>query len=243
MNIEVCVDSLESALIAEQAGANRIELCLDLNIGGTTPSYGLMKSVRKHVDIPIFTMIRPRSGDFCYTDYELEVMKEDIILAKELKMDGIVIGVLDEEGDFNVSVMREFTQLARPMKINIHRAFDMCRNPIKELDKLLDIGADRILTSGGCSTAVEGLELIKEIQNRVGDRISIMPGSGVNKDNVIEIIKETNVKEVHLSGKKIIDSRMKYRKDLGISSDDSEFTIAITDYDRIRMVRQLVDDI
>ena len=209
--IEICVDSIESALAAERAGAHRIELCDNLMAGGTTPSMGMLQVLRKHLGIDINFIVRPRSGDFVYSDFEFQVMKKDIEMAKRYGANGIVVGILKANGEIDLERMREIIEVSKPLKVTFHRAFDMTRDPLKSLDSLIDLGLERILTSGQESNAFKGIDLIKELVHRSGDRIIIMPGAGINDMNVEEIVNKTGVREVHMSAKKKVESIMEYR--------------------------------
>lgn len=211
MLLEICVDSLESAMAAQQGGANRVELCSNLNIGGTTPSQGLIKLAINNLSIDVFVMIRPRGGDFCYTNLEYEVIKEDIKNAKRMGADGIVIGILKTDGTIDTVRMKEVIKLAQPLKVTFHRAFDKTRDLFESLDTLIALGVDRVLTSGGENKAANGISVIKELVKRANNKIVIMPGSGVNITNVIEIVNQTKVKEIHLSAREKIDSKMEFR--------------------------------
>lgn len=229
--IEICIDSLQSALAAEKGGANRIELCDNLIAGGTTPSLGMIELARKHLTIDINVMIRPRSGDFCYSSLELEVMKRDIEIAKKSGANGIVVGALRPNGEIDINIMKELIELARPLDVTFHRAFDMTKDPFESLDILIDLGLKRILTSGGENKAIDGINLIKKLVDKADDKIIIMPGAGINEGNVREIIAYTGVKEVHLSAKQRVESIMEYRNNkvnmggnLIISEYDNYFT-------------------
>ncbi len=209
--VEICVDSIQSALAAENGGAGRIELCQNLMVGGTTPSIGLIQLAKEYLNIDINIMIRPRSGDFCYSSYEIEVMKRDIQIAKDYNVNGIVTGVLKPNGEIDINIMEELIQLARPLNVTFHRAFDMTNDPFKSLDLLIALGVERVLTSGQENTAVEGKKLIKNLVDKSKDKIIIMPGAGVNEYNIRDIIYDTGIKEIHLSAKKAADSIMEYR--------------------------------
>lgn len=211
MTLEICVDSLESALAAERGGAHRVELCSNLNIGGTTPSQGLIELAKQNLSIEIYVMIRPRGGDFCYSELEFEVMKRDINNAKKMKVDGIVVGILKPNGQIDIKRMEEIIQLARPLEVTFHRAFDKSRDLFESLENLINLGVDRILTSGGVDKAIDGVTTIGQLVKMANDRVIIMPGSGVNVDNIGQIIEATGVKEIHLSARKKDDSKMTYR--------------------------------
>jgi copper homeostasis protein len=201
MKLEVCVDSYSSILTAKRAGADRIELCSALNLGGLTPSYGLMKQVKNVNEIEVFVMIRPRSGDFLYDENEFETMKLDILNVKQMEFAGIVTGILLSNGKIDIKRMEELIILARPLKVVLHRAFDDAFNPIDDIDKLIELGVCRILTSGQKANALEGASNIAEMQKRFGDKITIMPGCGVNKENIKKIYQITKCTEYHMSGR------------------------------------------
>lgn len=209
--VEVCVDSVESSIFAEKGGANRLELCDSLVVGGTTPSKGLIELVLKNVNIDVFAMIRPRGGDFCYSNFEFETMKKDIELCKELGVQGVVLGILCPNGEIDKVRTKELVELASPMEVTFHRAFDMTVDPIKAIEDLISINVTRILTSGHKNTAMEGINIIKKLQEVAGDRIKIMAGAGVSVQNSKEILNTTKIKEIHLSAKVRKDSEMQYR--------------------------------
>ena len=209
--MEICVDSVESALAAEKGGANRIELCDNLMGGGTTPSMGMLQETRKHLTIDINFIVRPRSGDFCYSHFEFEVMKRDIEMAKEYGANGIVVGILNANGEIDIDRMKEIIQVSKPLRVTFHRAFDMTRDPFKSLDTLIDLGVERILTSGQENNALAGSDLIKELVRKADGKIVIMPGAGINDTNVEEIVNKTGVWEVHMSAKERVASPMVYR--------------------------------
>ena len=185
VQLEVCVDSLESALAAEAGGASRLELCDCLLVGGTTPSAGLLEVVRSRVQIPIHVLIRPRAGDFCYTEADLLVMEKDIALAKSLGADGIVCGVLHPDGTVNKPVMGHLVGLARPLHFTFHRAFDMAIDAHQALEAIISLGIDYLLTSGQEATAHHGQPLLAELVRQAAGRISIMPGGGITEENEI----------------------------------------------------------
>lgn len=244
MILEVCVDSFSSLLIAKEAGADRIELCSALNIGGLTPSYGLMKQARDIGDIEIFVMIRPRSGNFFYHDTELETMKEDIQLAKEMGFHGLVTGVLKRDGKIDLERMAELVEEAGPLKLVLHRAFDHAKNPEEDMEALIHMGIGRILTSGQRETALEGKAYIAKLEKKYGHRIAIMPGSGVNASNIEELHELTGCREYHMSGKVDIGSPREYRENINkINIDKSEFIVEMADYDRIRGARKVLDQL
>ena len=199
MDIEVCVDSIESAIAADRGGANRIELCSALSEGGITPSGGLISAVRSAVNIDVFVIIRPRGGDFVYSDRELDIMRADILEAKKRKINGVVLGILTTSGDVDVPRTKELIELARPLRVTFHRAFDLCANLDRALENVIACGADRILTAGGKANAIEGADTLARLRKHAGKRISIMAGGGIRAANVRAIAIKTGVHEVHTS--------------------------------------------
>ena len=198
MIIEVCAESYEYAVKAEKAGADRIELCKDLHLDGLTPDYESAKRTIDLLNIPVFVLIRPRGGDFIYSNEEFELMKQDILKFKEMGFKGIVSGVLNDDNSIDIKRTKELVELSRPLEFTFHRAFDVVNNPIKELEKLIQLGIDRVLTSGQKDNAIEGLELLKEFKNISKNRIKIMPGSGINKSNIVNF---KSFEEIHGSFK------------------------------------------
>jgi copper homeostasis protein len=242
ITMEVCCYDLESALNAQEAGANRIELCADRHQGGTTPSYGTMEVVRKQVKLPVFVMIRPRGGDFLYSAPELNAMMHDIQMAKELGMEGVVMGVLGKEGQINVQVMKQLIEVALPMQVTFHRAFDLTPEPKKSLEDLMALGVDRVLTSGQRTTAAEGIDTIRSLVQQSGSKLLVMPGAGIDENNVVEILKQTGASEFHVSASGTRKSNMEYRKEqVLMGTDKSEYTIDIADKARIEKFREIVD--
>src|SRR5690554_3294846 len=211
MTLEICANSIHSALAAQHAGAHRVELCENLNEGGTTPSYGTILNTRKHLHIPLFVLIRPRGGDFLYTEEEFEIMKTDIEICKTLKCDGVVVGILTKDGEVDVDRTRELVKLASPMGVTFHRAFDRCNDPFKALELIIETGCERILTSGLKNSAWEATELIKQLVEKAGNRISIMPGAGINSSNISGLKNITKAKEYHTSAKIGRPSLMNYQ--------------------------------
>ncbi|MCK9618559.1 MAG: copper homeostasis protein CutC [Lentimicrobiaceae bacterium] len=212
--IEICVDTLASAIAAEHAGANRIELCSALSLGGLTPGAGLMQQVREMVNLALHVMIRPREGDFCYSEEEFAVMKTEITVAKQLHADGVVFGLLLPDGNIDTERTKILTELAHPLNVTFHRAFDLTNDPFSALEEIISCGASRILTSGQAPTALEGAALIAKLVKQAGDRIIILPGSGINASNIIKIKNISGAGEFHLSGKKIFESKMQLRKEI-----------------------------
>ena len=194
MIIEVCAESYEYAVKAEKAGADRIELCKDLHLDGLTPEYECAKRTIDTLNIPVFILIRPREGDFIYSDEEFELMKQDIVKFKEMGCKGIVSGVLNYDNSIDIKRTKELVELSRPLEFTFHRAFDIIINPLKEIEKLIEIGVDRVLTSGQKNKAIEGLDLLLELKNISKNRIQIMPGSGINKSNIVNF---KSFEEIH----------------------------------------------
>ncbi|EAR02245.1 copper homeostasis protein CutC [Maribacter sp. HTCC2170] len=200
MLVEVCSNSLESALNAQKAGADRIELCSELSVGGITPSYGLLKSVKEHIEIPVHVLIRPRSGDFTFSDLEFNLMKKNIELCVDLGFDGIVSGILHADFTLDVERTKILIDMARDLKFTFHRAFDWVADPMLTMEQLQTLGVDYILTSGQQNSALTGLELLTEI-NKVGTTCSIMPGGGIKEENVHHF-KNKGFNVIHLTGGK-----------------------------------------
>ncbi|KAA6440159.1 copper homeostasis protein CutC [Dyadobacter flavalbus] len=209
MTIEICAYSLESCINAQAGGAGRIELCGGLGEGGTTPSAGLIEVVRKHVQIPVYVMIRPRGGDFVYDVFEEEIMRKDINLAKQLGANGVVLGVLSADGQVDVARTKALVDYAYPMKVTFHRAFDLTPDPVKALKAVIATGAERILTSGQKPSAIEATELLKKLAKEAGQSIEIMAGGGVNHTNAKQLA-ETGVHALHLTAKAFRPGRQKY---------------------------------
>jgi copper homeostasis protein len=210
LTVEICAYSLQSCLTAQAAGANRIELCGGLAEGGTTPSAGLIQLVCEQITLPVYVMIRPRGGDFLYTDTELAVMEADIRMAKQLGADGIVLGLLNADGSVDEERTRQLVDLAHPLPVTFHRAFDMTSAPLEALEAIIRTGAERILTSGQQQTAEAGLPLLRQLVEQASGRIAIMAGAGVNASNANALI-EAGVDALHLSGSVRQDSGMVYR--------------------------------
>lgn len=240
---EICVDSVESAIEAQKGGADRVELCDNLMEGGTTPSAGAIEIARRFLDIKLHVIIRPRGGDFLYSDVEFEIMKRDIEVAKDLGADGIVIGILDENGGIDKPRTAELIKLARPLPITFHRAFDVTRNAFQALEDLISLGVDRVLTSGQEATAMEGLEMITELVRRAENRIEIMACGNLNERNIGNFIKKSGVREVHFTGFGSVESNMKYRNGnvfMGGTLRPPEYSRSVT---QAAIVRNTLDSI
>lgn len=196
--LEVCTGSIASALNAQNAGADRIELCTELSVGGLTPSHGMIKVAKDMVDLPIYVLIRPRSGDFVFDLLELEQMKDDIQFCVEQQIDGVVIGALNKERKINETMMKELMDVAGYMDVTFHRAFDQVANPFEALDTLIELGVQRVLTSGGKGKASDNIEQLAALQDEAGDELIIMPGGGIRSANVNEFSAH-GFKEIHSS--------------------------------------------
>jgi copper homeostasis protein len=198
--IEACVDTVQSAINAQLGGADRVELCDNLADAGTTPSHGTIVSALEALDIPVFPIIRVRGGSFVYDAAELEVMRRDVIHARELGCDGVVIGALTEQGEIDQNAVLMLREAAGDLSITFHRAFDVCVDPVQALELLIDLGVQRILTSGQRETAWEGRELIAAVRRQAEGRIIIMAGGGVDESNAADLVRETGVSELHVRG-------------------------------------------
>jgi copper homeostasis protein len=208
--LEVIAFNIESCELAQQSGAHRIELCDNPGEGGTTPSIGMIKAAREKVDIELFPIIRPRGGDFLYSDDEFEIMKEDILQCKKIGCDGVVIGLLNADGNVYKIRTSQLVNLAYPMSVTFHRAFDRANDPFKAMEDIIECGCERILTSGQQPTASEGIELITSLIKQADERIIIMPGSGLRSDNIISIAQQSGAIEFHSSARTITNSKMSY---------------------------------
>jgi len=212
--LEIAVFSVEAAVTALKAGAHRIEFCENPQEGGTTPSYGSLKTLRSFTTQPVFPIIRPRGGDFLYSRSEFEVMKADLNIIKELGYLGAVIGLLNADGSIDTNRTKELVDIAGPsMQISFHRAFDRCNDPLIALEEIIATGCKRILTSGQVPNAADALPLLKKLVKEAGDRIIIMPGSGVRSNNIKEILEATSAKEIHSSARQMQASKMQNVKE------------------------------
>jgi copper homeostasis protein len=203
MIIEVCAESYEYAIKAEKAGADRIELCRDLCLDGLAPDYESAKKTIDKLSIPVFILIRPREGDFIYSNEEFELMKSDIVKFKEMGCKGIVSGILNDNNSIDMKRTKQLIELSRPLEFTFHRAFDIVTHPLKELEKLIELGVDRVLTSGQKNKAIDGLELLKKLKNISKNRIKIMPGSGIKRSNIPNF---KSFDEIHGSFKKELNT-------------------------------------
>jgi copper homeostasis protein len=224
-------------MAAQEGGADRVELCANLSEGGTTPSAGSILLARRNLHIGVQVMIRPRGGDFCYSATEFDIMKLDIVAAKNAGANGIVIGILKADGSVDEARTRELVELARPLSVTFHRAFDMARDPYEAMETLIEIGINRILTSGQESSVLEGLDLISDLVRKAGDRIIIMPGGGINERNFDKIARQSGAKELHVAALVEAEGPMKFRNSrcfMGGELRPPEFSILATDSARVR---------
>ncbi|MBC8953149.1 copper homeostasis protein CutC [Xenorhabdus sp. PB62.4] len=219
IKLEICCYSISCALVAQQAGADRIELCASPSEGGVTPSFGALRQAVQQISIPVHPIVRPRGGDFCYSNTDFEVMKNDVALIRDMGFPGIVFGVLNEEGHIDWLRMRQLMSLSGNMAVTFHRAFDMCLNPYAALQQLTELGVQRILTSGQQQNAEMGLPLLKELVQASQGPI-IMPGAGVRMSNISKFL-EIGATEIHSSASKMSPSSMKYRK-VGVTMRSDE---------------------
>ncbi|MBK3516405.1 copper homeostasis protein CutC [Carboxylicivirga marina] len=238
LKFEICIDSVQSAINAQAAGAHRVELCDNLFEGGTTPSAGMIKQVKNiATDIKVFIIIRPRGGDFVYSNEEIEVMLADIEIAKQLGADGFVSGCLLKSGEIDVKNTKKLIAACGDLPFTFHRAFDMCKDPFIALNKLIDIGVSRILTSGMEQTALLGVQNISKLVEKAANKITILVGSGIKPDNIAKIGKITKASEFHFSARKTFDSPMEYKNEaikMGGIPGLPEFNLFYSDFDIIK---------
>ncbi len=237
--LEICVDSVESANEAQIAGADHVELCSNLIEGGTTPGFGTIVSARKILKIGLNVIIRPRGGDFLYSGAEYEIMRRDIDVCGACGVDGIVLGILRPDGNIDIERTAKLIERAHPMSVTFHRAFDMCSDPDSGLEDVIASGASRLLTSGQKNKAEQGSQLISQLVTQAGDRIIIMPGGGINDSNIAGIANVTGAKEFHLTGRKVIESKMIFRRQgisMGGAPGNSEFSGMVADQEKIRRI-------
>ncbi|MEP7143922.1 MAG: copper homeostasis protein CutC [Ferruginibacter sp.] len=235
--LEVIGFNMESCIIAQSAGAYRIELCDNPGEGGTTPSYGFIKAARKLLTIELYPIIRPRGGDFLFSHTEFEMMKTDVQLCKELGCDGVVIGMLHADGTVDKEKCKYLVDLAYPLGVTFHRAFDRASDPFKALEDIISTGCERILTSGQKPTALKGAGLINALILRADDRIIIMPGSGVRSNNIVSIAEKTGAKEFHTSARIFTESNMGFKNE----SMNENLRSVVTDGDEVRKIIELLN--
>ena len=249
--LEVCVDSVASAIAAKRGGADRLELCADLVIGGTTPSLALVRQVKAETGLPVRALLRPRFGDFCYDAYELAQMEQSAAELVAAGADGIVSGVLTPDGALDMHALRPIyaaaahagAQAARPVALTLHRAFDVCRDPFAALDASKALGLATILTSGQAASAPAGAALLRRLVDAAGNDIEILVGAGVTPQNLPALAAATGAHAFHLSGKKVLDSRMTFRREgvpMGLPGF-SEFEVWQTDEETIRKAKDTLN--
>lgn len=241
--LEICCYSFESASIAANNGASRIELCANYMEGGTTPSYATIKQTIEALSIPVNVIIRPRGGDFLYSDIEFQNMLSDLKMVKELGGNGVVVGCLKENGEFDLDQMRQIVELSSGMELVCHRAFDMCSNPEESIEQLIDLGFQRILTSGCHLNAIEGKEQLKRFVELAGDQISIMPGAGINSNNLAQLKDYTQANEFHASAKTFVTSKMKYfnpKVSMGGGDPTQEYKTIIVNANEVKAMAELL---
>jgi copper homeostasis protein len=244
--LEACVDSVESAIAAQAGGAHRIELCEDLLEGGTTPSAGMIEVCRERLHIPVHVLIRPRGGDFVYSDVEIEVMQRDIALARRLGAQGVVFGALRADGTVDVERTRALLGVSRPMSVTFHRAFDFTPDADAALDTLIGLGLERVLTSGQAPMAVEGISTLARLVTRAGGRIGILAGGSLSEENIARVAELSGVQEVHVRATALLESPASYRpRHLSLLKQPlpNEFDRAVTDPERIRRISGILEKI
>ena len=242
--LECCVDSPESALNAYKGGADRLELCQDLIVGGTTPTLALYREVRKLTPgLRVHVLLRPRFGDFLYSDYEMDILEEEVAEFRKAGADGVVIGCLTPEGDLDLDKMKRLLAQRGDMSVTLHRAFDVCKDPFKTLEECKELGIDTILTSGHKKSALEGKDLIAELVRRAEGKVDILAGAGVNASVISAMLETIPLTSFHMSGKVTLESGMKYRKEgvpMGLDSF-SEFDLMRTDETLVRKASRALD--
>ena len=242
--LECATDSVESALAAAKGGANRLELCANLIIGGTTPTLALYDEVRSHSDIPLFILIRPRFGDFLYTDYEANVFCREIEMFQKAGAEGVVIGSLNKDGSLNAEHMKRFIDSAKDMSVTLHRAFDMCADPFETLKQAKELGVNTILTSGQAPSSLEGIDLYEKLIEKANGEISILAGGGIKASTIEKLLKQTSLTAFHMSGKIVVESGMEFRNpavSMGLPGI-SEYNIWLTDENNVREARRVLDE-
>lgn len=242
---EICSNSVESCIAAQDGGANRVELCAGIPEGGTTPSYGEIATAREVLTTTrLHVIIRPRGGDFLYSPIEVKTMLKDIDVAKQLGADGVVFGCLTADGEIDLPVMRELMKASEGLSVTFHRAFDVCRDAKKALEQIIDLGCNRILTSGQQPTAELGIPLLKDLQQQAAGRIILLAGCGVNEKNISRIAKETGIQEFHFSARESIKSNMSYKNEavsMGGTVHIDEYERNVTTAQRVRNTIQAVE--
>ena len=242
--LEICVDSACNALTAQSAGAQRVEYCANLSEGGTTPSPAQIETARKQLAIQMYVIIRPRGGDFLYSDTEFEIMKSDIHFCGKTGCNGVVIGILNADGTVDKERNGELVGIAHSyhMGVTFHRAFDRCADLFQAMETVVELGCERILTSGGYDTAIEGAEVIRTLIEKAGGRIIIMPGSGITPENILGLIQKTGANELHGTFRSRFPSSMQYRNEK-LSNLGEEYELLLTDAEKIKQVIRQITSI
>ena len=230
--LEVIAFNIESCILAQANGVSRIELCDNQADGGTTPSYGFIKAARAILSIELYPIIRPRGGDFLYSDAEFDIIKSDVLLCKEMGCDGVVIGLLNADGTVDKERTKILTTIAYPMGVTFHRAFDRTNDMFEALEDIIECGCERILTSGQKPAAYDGMDNIKTLIEKADNRIIIMPGSGINSKNIVEIAQYTGATEFHSSARNFIESKMQFSQ----SSMNEQLTSVNLNADEVRSI-------
>lgn len=243
--LECATDSVESALAAARGGADRLELCSNLIIGGTTPTMALFDEVRSHSDIPLFILIRPRFGDFLYSDYEANVICREIEMFQKAGAQGVVIGSLNRDGSLNEEHMKRFIEKAKDMSVTLHRAFDMSADPIATLEKAKALGVNTILTSGQAPSSLDGIDLYEKLLEKANGELTILAGGGIKAATIKTLLEKTSLTAFHMSGKIVVESEMQYRNpvvSMGLPGI-SEYNIWLTDEKNVREARTVLDGV
>ena len=231
---EICANSVASCIAAQEGGADRVELCAGIPEGGTTPSYGMIRNARESISIALNVIIRPRGGDFLYSDKEIQEMIYDIQMAKELGADGLVFGCLNPDGTVDINTMSRLMEAAGETPVTYHRAYDHTNDPFKALEDIISLGCARILTSGCRPTALEGAELLAQLVEKAGDRIIIMPGCGVRETNIADIARLSGAGEFHFSARESVESGMVFRNpEVAMGSEDDPYGYVATTARRV----------
>ena len=239
MLVEACVDTVASALAAEAGGAGRVELCANLVEGGTTPSAGTIALARERLAIPLFVLVRPRGGDFLHDADEVETMRRDVEAARRLGADGVVIGALTADGQVDAATTRLLVDAARPMRVTFHRAFDAARDPAEALEALVALGVDRVLTSGGAPSALDGAAALGALVRQAAGRLTILAGGGLTPATVGAVVAASGVREVHVRGAERVDGAMRFRRaGVGVAKPyvPDEFSRVVTSAEQVRAV-------
>jgi len=242
ITLEICLESIDSVIASERGGAQRVELCANLLEGGTTPSAGTLRAARERSSIAINVMVRPRGGDFLYTETEFASMQHDVRMAKDLGADGIVLGLLRADGTVDVDRTRQLVELAAPLPVTFHRAIDVSRDLLEALEAVVSTGAARVLTSGGQPSVADGAPMVAKMVEAAGDRIIVMPGCGITPDNVLSILETTGASEVHIALDEQVQSPMEFRKtEIPMGGvEGGEYLRYVTPESAVRKVAQIL---